>query len=63
MKTFHKDNKLTLNDVVEGLLEGKEFWFEFYCFGDHYEERIIGFSGLSKFIKTFDYMNIKIEEV
>lgn len=63
MSTFHKDNKLTLNDVVEGLIEGREFKFTFECFLETYSEKISRFSQLAKFIHSFDYMNIKIEEV
>lgn len=63
MNTFNENNTLTLNDVVEGLLEGREFKFAFECFGDHYNEKISSFSGLAKFIHSFDYSNIKIEEI
>lgn len=61
MNTFNENNKITLNDVIEGLLEGREFKFTFECFGDHYKEVISSFYGLAKFIHSFDYSNIKIE--
>lgn len=63
MNTFNENNKLTLNDVVEGLLDGREYKFNFECFLETYSEKISSFSQLAKFIHSFDYMNIKIEEV
>lgn len=63
MNTFNENNKLTLNDVVEGLLDSREYKFTFEYFCDHYKEKISSFSQLAKFIHSFDYMNIKIEEV
>lgn len=61
MNIFNENNKITLNDVIEGLLEHREFKFTFECFGDHYKEVINSFSSLARLIKEFDYSNIKIE--
>lgn len=60
MNTFNENNKITLNDVIEGLLEGREFKFTFECFGETYREKIHSFSTLARLIKEFDYSNIKI---
>lgn len=63
MRAFNENNKLTLNDVVEGLLDGREYKFTFEYFLETYNEKISNFSQLAKFIHSFDYMNIKIEEI
>ena len=61
MKTFNPNNNLTINDVIEGLQDGKEYKFTYIYFLEEYSEIIGSFSSLAKFIKEFDFTDIRIE--
>lgn len=61
MNTFNPNNKLTLNDVIEGLKDHKEYIFTYEYFLETYSDVISSFSDLAKFIKDFDFTNIKID--
>ena len=61
MKIFNPNNELTINDVIEGVQDGKAYKFTYIYFLEEYREIIGSFSQLAKFIKEFDFTNIKIE--
>lgn len=61
MQTFNPNNNLTINDVIEGLQNHKEYKFTYIYFLEEYSEIIGSFSQLAKFIKEFDFTDIRIE--
>ena len=61
MKTFNPNNELTINNVLEGLQDGKAYKFTYVYGLEEYSEIIGSFIQLAKFIKEFDFTNIKIE--
>lgn len=63
MQTFNENNKLTINDVIEGLQNGKEYKFTYIYFLEEYSEVIDTFSKLAKFIKEFNFTDIRIEKL
>lgn len=66
MQTFNPNNRISLNDIVEGLSIGKEYKVISYSLGERYINDISTFNDLSRFILEIDYnqlTNIQIEEL
>ena len=66
MEIFNPNNRISLNDMVEGIANGNAYKVVSYSLGDRYTDEISSFNGLAKFIKEIDYnqlTNITIEEL
>lgn len=65
-QTFNPNNRISLNDMVEGLFNGKEYKVISYSLGERYINEIITFNDLARLILEIDYnqlTNIQIEEL
>jgi len=66
MQIFNPNNRITLNDMVEGLLNEQEYRVVSYSLGDRYVNEISTFNDLAKLIIEIEYnqlTNIQIEAI
>ena len=66
MQTFNPNNRISLNDMVEGLFNGNTYKVVSYSLGERYINEISTFNDLSRFILEIDYnqlTNIQIKEL